>query len=67
MIMCYGRPGWANHIGKVMDRRGNLSLRGPARNTTIGFECPICLGRISVVDDWADPTPEVLAEIDLTE
>jgi hypothetical protein len=38
--------------GREMECVGNLSLRGPAVNTSLGYECKKCYRRVMVVDEW---------------
>ena len=53
--------------GQSMTLGGNLSLRGPAPRTVLGFECKKCYRRVAVVDEWPKVTLEVLDAIDSTE
>ena len=46
---------------------GNLSLRGTAKQTILGYECGKCFRRVAVVDEWPEPTSADLEVIDTTE
>jgi hypothetical protein len=43
LICCYKKP---------MELKGNLSLRGPADATRLGYECKTCHRQVMVMDAW---------------
>lgn len=50
--------------GQEMRLVGNLSLRGPAKNTKLGYECEKCFRKVMVQDEWPGPSPANIAAID---
>lgn len=45
--------------GESMVSVGNLSLRGPASCTSLGYECKKCFRRVMVVDEWWKTDPSL--------